>query len=198
MKIVVIGAGGAVGSAACRELEKRHEVVKAGRGSGDVRVDIADRDAIEAMYRSVGTVDAVVCAAGSAHFGPFTGLTEEKFMVGLTSKVMGQVNVVLCGLNHVSDGGSFTLTTGVLDREYIRTGANASTANMAIAGFVRGAAIEMPRGLRINAVSPELLDVSAGALGHLFPGHEPVSSDRVGPAYARAVEGAGTGRVIIV
>lgn len=119
-------------------------------------------------------------------------------MIGLTNKVMGQVNVVLCGLDHVNDGGSFTLTSGVLDREYIRTGTNASTANGALTGFVKSSAIEMPKGLRINLVSPELLDVSAEELGYLFPGHEPVSSARVGLAYARSVEGAGTGRVIMV
>lgn len=119
-------------------------------------------------------------------------------MVGLSGKVMGQINVVLRGLAHVNDGGSFTLTSGILDRDPIRGGANASTANAALAGFVAGASIEMPRGLRVNAVSPGLLDVSAGKLGDMFPGHEPVSSHRVGLAFAKSVEGALTGKVVTV
>ncbi|MDZ7840288.1 MAG: short chain dehydrogenase [Gammaproteobacteria bacterium] len=187
-----------MGSAACEALGARHELIRAGRSSGDVQCDITDADSIDAMYRQTGRVDAVVCATGHAHFGPLAEMTAEQFMLGLTDKVMGQVNVVLRGLDHVNDGGSFTLTSGVLDRDPIRQGANASTANAALAGFVSGASIEMPRGLRINVVSPGLLEVSAGKLGHLFPGHDPVSSRRVDLAFAKSVEGPPSGQVIRV
>jgi len=119
-------------------------------------------------------------------------------MFGLTDKVMGQINVVLEGLNWVNDGGSFTLTSGVLDRDPIRSGAGAATANGALGGFVVGSAIEMPRGIRINVVSPGLLDVSEARYGAFFPGHERVSAQRVGLAYIKSVEGPGTGKVIIV
>ena len=119
-------------------------------------------------------------------------------MVGLRQKVMGQVNLVLAGLDAISDGGSFTLTSGVLDRDPIRMGTNAATANGALAGFVKSAAIEMPRGTRINVVSPEMLNVSAPRYGKWFHGHKPVSSEDVGLAYAKCVEGALTGQVVIV
>ena len=198
MKIILIGADGTVGSTAYAELAPRHEIVKVGRSSGDIQADIADRGSLEAMYRQVGPVDAVVSAAGSVHFGPLTDFTEEQFMLGLTNKVMGQVNVVLAGLDVVNDGGSFTLTSGVLDRDPIRQGTGAATANGALGGFVVGAAVELPRGLRINVVSPGLLQVAAKKYEGYFPGHEPVSSERVGLAYAKSVEGAITGQVIIV
>ncbi len=119
-------------------------------------------------------------------------------MVGLQQKIMGQVNLVLAGLNVVTDGGSFTLTSGVLDRDPIRMGTNAATANGALAGFVKGASIEMPRGLRINVVSPGMLDVSVPRYGSWFQGHRPVRSHDVGLAYAKCVEGALTGQVVIV
>ena len=160
MKIIVIGAEGDIGRAACAALSAGHEIIKVGRSSGDIHADIADRASIEEMYRATGKVDAVVSAAGTVHFGPLSDFTEEQFMLGLTNKVMGQVNLVLAGLNHVKDGGSFTLTSGVLDRDPIRMGTGAATANGALGGFVLGAAIEMPRGLRINVVSPGLLEVS--------------------------------------
>lgn len=150
------------------------------------------------MYRETGMVDAVVSATGAVHFAPLVDFTEEHFMLGLKTKVMGQINVVLIGLNYVKDGGSFTLTSGVLDRDPIRQGTGAATANGAIGGFVSGSAIEMPRGLRINVVSPGLLDVSVDKFGGFFPEHEPVSSKRVGLAYAKSVEGAATGQVLIV
>jgi NAD(P)-dependent dehydrogenase (short-subunit alcohol dehydrogenase family) len=197
LRILIVGLTGAVGSAAAKELGARHELVRAGR-SGDVKVDLTDRASIEAMYKAVGKVDAVVCAAGHVHFGSLTQMTHDQFVSGLTDKLMGQVDLVLAGIARVADGGSFTLTSGVLDRDPIRGGTNASTVNAALAGFVTGAAIELPRGLRINVVSPGLLQVSAKKYEGFFPGHEPVSSERVGLAYAKSVEGAITGKVIIV
>ena len=119
-------------------------------------------------------------------------------MFGLRQKVMGQVNLVLAGLDVIADGGSFTLTSGVLDRDPIRMGTNAATANGALAGFVKSAAIEMDRGLRVNVVSPGMLDVSAPRYGAWFHGHKPVLSHDVGLAYAKCVEGALTGQIVIV
>jgi NAD(P)-dependent dehydrogenase (short-subunit alcohol dehydrogenase family) len=198
MKIIVVGAGGDIGQAACRKLTARHEIIAVGRTSGDFQVDIANMDAVKTLYRDIGRFDAVVSCAGDATFAPLNELDQETFMVGLQQKIMGQVNLVLAGLDVVTDGGSFTLTSGVLDRDPIRMGTNAATANGALAGFVKGASIEMPRGLRINVVSPGMLDVSAPRYGSWFQGHKPVPSHDVGLAYAKCVEGALTGQVVIV
>ncbi|MBZ9823224.1 short chain dehydrogenase [Mesorhizobium sp. CA4] len=169
MRIVVVGAEGDIGKAVCAELESRHEIIRAGRSSGDIRVDMANRASVDAMYASCGKVDAVVSTAGDVHFSRLHDYTEESFMLGLRHKVLGQVNLVLAGLDIVNEAGSFTLTSGVLDRDPIRTGAAAARANGALGGFVVGAAIEMPRGLRINVVSPGLLDVSVPRYGEWFP-----------------------------
>ncbi len=198
MKIIVVGAEGDIGKTICAELGPRHDLIRVGRTSGDLQVDITDRASIRAMYAATGPVDAVVSATGKVHFGPLVEFTEEQFLLGLHNKVMGQINLVLEGLPHVSDGGSFTLTSGVLDRDPIRMGTGAATANGALGGFVTGAAIEMPRGLRVNVVSPGLLQASVPRYGSWFPGHDPVASDRVGRAYAKSVEGAITGQVIII
>ncbi len=198
MKVVIVGAAGDVGKAVCEELGGRHDLIRVGRSSGDIQVDISDRSSIDEMYKRVGPVDAVISAAGDVHFGPLEDHTEETLMLGLKQKVMGQINLVLAGLHAVAEGGSFTLTSGVLDRDPIRLGVGAATANGALGGFVVGSAIEMPRRQRINVVSPGLLDVSVPQYGKWFPGHDPVSSVRVGRAYAKSVEGAITGQVIIV
>lgn len=198
MKIIIVGAEGDIGTAVCEELGARHEIIKAGRSRGDVLVDMADRRSVEDMYAKIGTIDAVISTAGDVHFGPLAEYTQDTFMIGLQNKVMGQVNLVLAGINAVTDGGSFTLTSGVLDRDPIRMGTAAATANGALGGFVVGAAVEMPRGLRVNVVSPGLLDVSVPRYGEWFPGHEPVSAKRVGRAFAKSVEGPITGQVIIV
>ena len=198
MRVLVVGTAGNVGKAAVAELKPRHEVITAGRSSGDVRVDLLDAASINAMYEKLGMLDAVVACAGHAYYGPLATMNEAQFMMGLKDKLMGQVNLVLLGTPHVNDRGSFTLTSGVLDRDPIVKGANGATVNAALKGFVTSAAIELERGIRINVVSPGLLQESAKKYEGLFPGHETVSSARVGLAYAKSVEGAITGQVIIV
>jgi NAD(P)-dependent dehydrogenase (short-subunit alcohol dehydrogenase family) len=198
MRILVVGATGTVGKAAAAELGRRHEIIRAGRSSGDVTVNLMDEASIRAMFKTAGKLDAVVATAGHTHFGPLAKMTAADFRKGLDDKLMGQINLTLIGQHLLNDGGSITLTSGVLDRDPIRQGANAAAVNGALGAFVRSAAIELPRGLRINVVSPGLLEESVKKYDGFFPGHEPVSSARVGLAYAKSVEGAITGQVIIV
>ena len=198
MKIIIVGASGAVGNAAVRALETRHDIVQVNRSSGDLQMDIEDIDSIRAMYRQVGRVDAVVSAVGHGHFGPVDQMTTEQFMKGINHKLLPQVNLVLEGFDYINDGGSFTVTSGVLNRDPIRGGACAAAANGALDGFVRGAAVDMPRGIRINCVSPEVLEVSRQRYDGFFHGHHHVSDDEVGLAYSKAVEGCLSGQVFIV
>lgn len=198
MKIIIIGAAGAVGKCAADDLSTRHEVISVGRNSGDIRADIEDVDSIRAMYREAGKVDAVVSAIGHGHFGAVDEMTSEQFMKGIDHKLLPQVNLVLEGFDYVNDGGSFTLTSGVLNRDPIPGGACAAAANGALDGFVLGAAVDMPRGIRINAVSPEVLEVSRQRYDGFFRGHVHVSSEAVALAYSKSVEGCLSGRVFIV
>ena len=94
MKVIVIGASGAVGKCAVDELSARHEVIKVGRSSGDIQVDLEDVDSIRAMYREAGKIDAVVSAVGHGHFGAVHEMTIEQFMKGINHKVLPQVNLV--------------------------------------------------------------------------------------------------------
>ncbi len=196
MRILVVGASGAVGQAAIAGLSKGHEIIRASRSAGDVKVDVNDEVSVTAMYARLGKVDAVVACTGNSYFGPVSEMTPTQFLGGLKDKVMGQINLVLLGMNHMNDNGSFTLTSGILSHDPVRQGANASACDGALDSFVIGAAIEMPRGIRINAVSPGLLEVAAQKYDGYFPGHDPVSNRRVGLAYARSVEGAVTGQII--
>ncbi|GAA3669357.1 short chain dehydrogenase [Arthrobacter ginkgonis] len=193
MRILVIGATGIVGAAAADLLEADHEVIRASRGS-KVTVDLTDRASIRDMFASVGTVDAVVSCTGSVPFKPLAELEEQDFHAAFADKVMGQVNLVTEGLSHVADGGSFTLTTGILAREPIATGAAASLANGALESFVMAASAEMPRGIRINAVSPTVL-VEAENYHASFPGFPQVPAADVARAFVRSVQGVETGRV---
>ena len=114
MKILIIGGTGTIGKKVSAHLAKKHQIINAGRNSGDVNVNIADSKSIEAMYESIGKVDAIVCIAGEAKWAALDAMTEEDFHVGLRSKLMGQVNLVRIGQQYLNSGGSFTLSTGIL------------------------------------------------------------------------------------
>jgi NAD(P)-dependent dehydrogenase (short-subunit alcohol dehydrogenase family) len=198
MRVLIVGASGTIGRAVAAELGQRHEVVTAGRNSGDIRLDITDSESIRAAYADAGPLDAVVSTAGTVRFAPFAELDSEGYEIGLRDKLMGQVNLVLIGRDSIADGGSFTLTTGVLDREPIVAGSSASMVNGAVNAFVGAAAIEMPRGQRINAVSPGVIQEALEAYAPYFRGFESVPAARAALAYSRSVEGARTGVVFRV
>lgn len=195
MKIIVIGASGTLGKAITAELKPRHEIVGVGRNSGDIHADQREIENLRTAFRKIGKVDAIVCAAGGAHFGLWEELTPEKFNVGLQDKFMGQVNAVLAGQEILNDRGSFTLTSGILSEDPIRLGAAASPVNGALESFVRASALELSRGLRINIVSPSVLVESMEPYGPYFRGFKPVAAADAARAYSKSVEGHQTGQI---
>ncbi|STX51064.1 dehydrogenase [Legionella busanensis] len=195
MRILIIGGTGTLGKAVANEFLSRHEVIIAARNKGDIQVDISQLESIQEMYHQVGKVDAVVSTTGQVHFGPLKEFTNENWALGLNNKLMGQVNLVMIGMDYVVDSGSFTLTSGILNRDPIKFGASASLVNGAIDSFVKAASIELPRSLRINVVSPTVLTESMDSYGDFFRGFIPVPSATVAKAFAKSVEGAQTGQV---
>lgn len=198
MKIIVIGASGTIGRHIHDTLSKKHHVYRASRKGGDIEVDITSSESIEHMYKSVADIDAVVCAAGGAKFGAFRELSEEDFYVGIRSKMMGQVNVVRIGQNYLNDGGSFTLTTGILAEEPVVGSSSLALVNGAVNSFAVAAALELARGLRVNVVCPTVVEDSADNYDEIFPGYPTVSMRTVAAAYRRCVENPITGRIIRV
>lgn len=196
MKIIVVGgASGTLGKAIVAELQSRHEIITAGFSTGDINVDITDKTSIEIMFKKVQHVDAVVLATGKVHFGEFMKMHEDEFNIGIRNKLMGQVNTVLIGRHYLNAGGSFTLTSGILSDDPIRYGCSASMVNGAVNSFVIGAAIEMPKGQRINCVSPTVIKESMEAYAPYFRGYEPISAARAAVAYSKSVEGLQTGKI---
>ena len=198
MRIFLVGASGTIGKAVAAELGARHEIISGGRKSGDIRLDITNPESIKAAFKKLGKVEAVVSASGSVKFAPLEQLDAAGFDVGLKDKLMGQVNLTLLGADYVKDGGSFTLTSGILDQDPIRNGCSASLVNGAINSFCIAAAIELKRGLRINAVCPGVLVESMKDFGPYFRGYDPVPGARVALAYAKSIEGSQTGQIFRV
>src|SRR5580658_5036176 len=179
MKAIVIGSG-TIGSAVKKALEEKgHEVVSVGRKSGDYRADISDPDGLKALFSRIGSFDAVANAAGDVSFGPLEQTTDEQWASSIKSKGMGQINVVRAALPFIADQGSFTLVSGVLTDEFLLGGAIGTAINHVVEGFVKGAAVELPRGVRINCVSPTVLTESV-AYHAFFTGFIQVSAWEVG------------------
>jgi NAD(P)-dependent dehydrogenase (short-subunit alcohol dehydrogenase family) len=196
-KVLLIGASGTLGRAVHKELAHRHHVIGASR-KGKRKVDISDAASIRRLFEQIGRVDAVVCAAGNVHFAPLAQMTTELYGIGLRDKLMGQVNLALIGSEYLNDNGSITLITGILGEQPIRAGSSASMVNGALEAFVRAAAIELPRGIRINAVSPTVFRESMPGYAPFFRGFEAIPVARAALAFSRSVEGAQTGQVLRV
>ena len=198
MKIVVIGASGTVGRAVTAELSRQHEVIRVGRSQGDHQVDITSQQSVQALFEKIGRVDAIVSASGSLFFGPLATMTDDNFNQGLQDKLLGQIRLALTGQHYLNDGGSITLISGIVAHEPIAQGVNATTVNAGLEGFVRAAACELPRGIRINLISPGVLTESLAAYDGFFPGFSSVPAAAVAQAYRRSVEGIQSGRVYTV
>lgn len=196
--VILIGALGKMGQAALTGL-KNHRVVTAGRsGKVDHIVDITDESSIRALYENVGHFDAVVNTVGFCEYAPFTDMTETQWMTTITSKLMGQINLVRIGQEYIADNGSFTLISGILNMKPIPFAIADATTSGAIDTFVKCVAYEMPRGQRINVINPTVLTEAWDVYGEMMPGFEPVSSKLVGKAFERSVDGFITGEVIVV
>jgi len=194
MKVIVIGATGTIGSAVVKAIGNRYEVIPVSFSKSLIKVDIADSTSITKMFKTTGRIDAVISVAGLAKFGPMTSLTDADFALGLDNKLMGQVNLVRSGTEHINDNGSITLTSGILSRKPMKGSTAISLVNSALEGFVRAAALEMPRGIRINIVSPNWVIDTLKAFNMDPTIGTPV--EVVARAYVQALEGAMNGAVI--
>ncbi|WP_430534537.1 short chain dehydrogenase [Listeria rocourtiae] len=195
MRVLVVGATGTIGKAIVSKLEQeKHTVITASRKGSDVVIDMTSVTSIQAMYEQVGKIDALVVAAGSAYFGPLATMTPENNEQSIEGKLKGQMNLVLLGLEHLNDGGSFTLVTGIMMDDPIKQGASAAMVNGGIRAFVKSAAIEMPRSIRINSVSPNVLQESWDKYAAFFVGFNPVPAEKVAQAFVKSILGGQTGQ----
>ncbi|MFJ6670204.1 short chain dehydrogenase [Actinosynnema sp. NPDC091369] len=197
MRIIVVGGGGTIGRRVVPALRSRgHDVVVAARTSGDVHVDLSAPATIEVMYREVGPVDGVVSVAAHGELDEFGTLTSDALRENMRAKFFGQVDLVLTGRHHCSDGASFTLTSGIFADHAWPHVTGGGVISGALHSFTLSAAVELPRGMRINVVSPTITDDSVDAFGEHFPGLRPVPVDELVDHYLHCVEGTDTGRVI--
>ena len=195
MKIIIVGATGTMGTHLSSAFENEHEIIRVASEGGDIQVDITSPEALEKFFEAVGPFDALISTAGPTFVGPWKKLNDETFRKGVEGKMMGQINLVLIGQHYINPKGSFTLITGALTEDPQINFANASAANGAVEGFVRAAAIELENGIRINAVSPTVIENSPHYFPY-FPGEIPTTMRQLEFMFRKSVFGAGTGHII--
>jgi NAD(P)-dependent dehydrogenase (short-subunit alcohol dehydrogenase family) len=194
MQLLLVGATGTIGQAVLTALSQRHEVIAVSRHTAPLRLDITSAESIQALFAQAGSLDGVVCASGAARFKPLAELEDDDFSFSLQNKLMGQVNLVRSALRHVRDRGAIVVTSGMLGRSPMPGSAAISLVNAGLEGFVRAAALEAPRGIRVNVVSPPWVSETLTRLGRDPKGGLPASV--VAQAYVKAIEGSMTGQVI--
>jgi NAD(P)-dependent dehydrogenase (short-subunit alcohol dehydrogenase family) len=193
-RVLVIGASGLLGSHIVTQLQGKAEVLQASATRGALKVDISSPDSLRTLFAGTGPLDAIVCVAGMARFVPWEKATDGDWAHGVANKLMGQVNVVRHGAPVVCDGGSITLTTGVLAQHPMPGGAIFTTANAAVEGFVRAAALELGARIRVNVVSPGWITETLVALGmDPAPG---LPAAEAAAIYVQAIEQGASGVVL--
>lgn len=196
-KIVIIGAEGAIGKKIKETfLTEEFEIISVGKSSGQYQVNIDDVESVKALYAQIGKFDALVCAAGNLALAPLQQLERQHWDIGLNSKLMGQINLVQQGIAHINEGGSFTLVSGI--GPISQGGAVAMVVNKGIEAYAISAACEMPKGIRINVVSPNMITESETIFRPFFPGGKSVPGSDVALAFKRSVMGVQTGQVFKV
>jgi len=193
MKIVVVGSTGIIGSAVVNALSERHEVIGLSRKSSP-SVDLEDRASLQALFEKISQIDAVVSCAGSAAWKPLSALTDEDFAFSVRNKLLGQVNLIRAALGAVKDGGSVTVTSGVLAQNPMPGASAISMVNAGLEAFVRGAALEAPRAIRVNVVSPPWVKETLEMLK--MDTSKGLAARDVAKAYVAAVEGTDQGATL--
>jgi len=196
MKILIIGGNGTIGRKLSAHFNEKHEVLIAGRKSGDFLVDLTDANSIKSLLASIPSLDSIICVAGEAKWDDFKDLTEEDYYIGIRSKLMGQVNLVRIGQDYLKSKGSITLSTGILADDPVIKTTSPAMVNGGLHSFVKAVALELENELRVNVVSLGVVEDAYEKYKDFFPGHNPVSMDKVINAYVRSVEGRGNGQII--
>ena len=190
MKIILLGASGIIGREIDQALSLNHEVVRAGR-NGDVKVDYTDPKSVTAMFEQVGTFDALVAAVGGdSAFKPYENLTDEDFYFGFQRKFMAQINLVRSGTPYANASGSFTLSSGYLSDYPNPVSAATGPFNAAVDAFARTVGPLLPRGIRLNVVSP------APVVSPDEAGRGVVTAGQAAAGYLTSIEGTMNGEVI--
>jgi NAD(P)-dependent dehydrogenase (short-subunit alcohol dehydrogenase family) len=191
MKIIIVGASGRIGKEVDKALTNRHEIVRVGSSSGDVQCNYTDSESVRDMFNDIGKFDALISVVGGdSTFKPFIDLNDDDYRYGFERKFLSQIRLLKFGENYIRDAGSFTFTSGFLSQYPNPYSIATGPLNAAVDTFAKNTASLLPRGIRINVVSPAPI---------VEPGQESkgvVTAAQTAEFYIKAVEGSMTGQIL--
>ncbi|MGX2998279.1 SDR family oxidoreductase [Streptomyces sp. JNUCC 64] len=131
----------------------------AGRAAHVVRSDAADLDQVRALgdtvARTLGRVDFLFVNVGIAELVPFDQVTEEGYDRVFDTNTKGAFFTVQRIAPLLNEGGAVVFTTSIADDMGYPGITVYGGAKAALRTFAKGFAAElMPRGVRVNALSP--------------------------------------------
>jgi NAD(P)-dependent dehydrogenase (short-subunit alcohol dehydrogenase family) len=191
MKIIIVGASGRIGKEVDKALTDRHETIRVGIRSGDVQCDYTNTKSVRSMFEKIGEFDSLISVVGGdSTFKPFQDLNDEDYRYGFERKFLGQIRFLKLGENFVRDNGSFVFTSGFLSQYPNPYSIATGPLNAAVDTFVKNTAPLLPRGIRINVVSPAPI-VEPGQEGKGL-----VTAAETSKLYVEAIEDNITGKVL--
>jgi NAD(P)-dependent dehydrogenase (short-subunit alcohol dehydrogenase family) len=191
MKIIIVGASGKIGKEVDKALSDSHEIIRVGAHSGDIQADYTDTESVRSMFEKIGEFDSLVSVAGGdSTFKMFEDLNDKDYEYGFDRKFLGQIRLLKYGSEFVRNNGSFVFTSGFLSHYPYPASIATGPLNAAVDTFVMNSAPLLPRGIRLNVVSPAPV-VESGQ-----EGRGRVTAAETAKYFVDAVEGNMTGQVL--
>jgi NAD(P)-dependent dehydrogenase (short-subunit alcohol dehydrogenase family) len=191
MKIIIVGASGLIGKEVDKALSGNHDIIRVGARSGDIQCDYTDPSSVRNMFEITGGFDSLISViGGDSVFKAFADLDDDDYRHGFERKFLGQIRFLKFGESIVRDNGSFIFTSGFLSQYPNPASIATGPLNAAVDTFVKNTAPLLPRGIRVNVVSPAPI---------VEPGQEKkglVTAAETAKLYVEAVEGNITGQVL--
>lgn len=180
---LILGGTGGIGSALARQLsaagakpvlaargEDRLQALGSELGSSTVVTDATQADSVAAAVAHAqethGRLDGIVCCVGSIFLKPAHGTSTEQFQATIEANLLTAFHTVRAAAPVMGKAGSGSIVlmssaaagVGLPNHEAI------AAAKAGVEGLARAAAASYaPRGVRVNAVAPGLVDTPLAA-----------------------------------
>ncbi|BAC97625.1 dehydrogenase [Vibrio vulnificus YJ016] len=156
---VVLGGTSGIGAELAKQLESEHTIVHvASRQTG---LDISDEKSVYHYFETIGAFDHLIVTAGSyAPAGKVVDVEVTQAKYAFDTKFWGAVLAAKHGARYLKQGGSITLTSGMLSRKVVANTYVKAAINAAIEATTKVLAKELAP-IRVNAISPGLTKTEA-------------------------------------
>ncbi|EKZ9200752.1 SDR family oxidoreductase [Vibrio vulnificus] len=156
---VVLGGTSGIGAELAKQLESDHAIVHvASRQTG---LDISDEKSVYHYFETIGAFNHLIVTAGSyAPAGKVVDVEVTQAKYAFDTKFWGAVLAAKHGARYLKQGGSITLTSGMLSRKVVANTYVKAAINAAIEATTKVLAKELAP-IRVNAISPGLTKTEA-------------------------------------